>query len=394
MVVPCYNRMKSLQRLLTTINNARYPDGVRLIISVDGGGTDDVLALAESFRFKGGEVEVVRHGSHLGLRNHIIWCGDLSKEFGSVFVLEDDLIVDPQYYQYGVAALQHYGSDKEIAGISLYSQRYNHYTNLPFEPLRNGKSTYFMQVGSSLGQAWTSGQWTAFRSWYDSVNESAVLNCAGLPESVKRWPETSWKKYFNTYLIEKSKIVVYPYETYTSNCSDYPGEHVRGDTNRFQVPFRSMMRANDTLEFSEPGKNDIRYDAFMEPSGAGFFDRLGIRAEDVTVDLHGHKPDDLVLSKSYAITCRIINSTPIRTYPMRFRPVEMNLEFESAPGGYIHLRLYKIEPDSVIKPLGTRDFFELTRYYSYYDIGNKNHMKGYLQQYFRNVRFKLRKKLF
>jgi hypothetical protein len=148
------------------------------------------------------------------------------------------------------------------------------------------------------------------------------------------------------------------------------------------------------LEFTELGNYDIRYDAFMEPSGGSFFDRLGIQAEDVTVDLHGNKPDALVLSKSYVITCREINSTPIRTFPVRFRPVEMNLEYESAPGGYIHLRLYKLEPDSVLKPLSTRDYFELTRYYSYYDIGNKNHMMGYLQQYFRNVRFKLRKKLF
>jgi glycosyltransferase involved in cell wall biosynthesis len=393
-VVPCYNRRKSLQRLLDTINRAVYPFDIHLIISVDGGATGDVVELAQSFRFKGGSVEVIQHGSHLGLRNHIVWCGDLSKEFGSVIVLEDDLIVDRQFYSYTVAALQHYSMDKSVSGIALYAQRYNQYTNLPFEPLQNGKSTYFMQIGCSSGQAWSAARWSEFRSWYDSVNESVVLDCKGIPDTVKRWPESSWKKYYHAYLVETNKYVVYPYQSYTSNCGDYPGEHVRGDSNRFHVPFRDSKRSADVLVFAELGSNDIHYDAFMEPSGAGFFERLGIGQKDVTVDLHGHKPDALVLSKPYVITCREINSTPIRSFPMRFRPIEMNLDFESSPSGTLFLRLYKLEPDSEVRPLSKREYFELVRFHSYYEIGHKDQLTGYFLHYLRNVRLRIRKKLF
>lgn len=391
-VVPCYNRRKSLQRLLDAINLAKYLFDVHLIISIDGGGSRDVVDLANSFHFKGGQVEVVQHGSNMGLRNHIIWCGDLSKEFGSVIVLEDDLVVDPQYYSYTIAALNHYRSKPIVSGISLYAQRYNQHTNLPFEPLQNGKSTYFMQLGCSSGQAWSAKQWSEFRNWYDSVNESVVLDSVGLPDSVKRWPESSWKKYFHTYLVEKNKYVVYPYQSYSSNCGDYPGEHVRGDSNRFHVPFRDPKRIQDVLNFAEPESNDIQYDAFMEPSSAGFFEQLGIGQEYVTVDLHGHKPDTLVLSKAYTITCREINSTPIRTFPMRFRPLEMNLQFESSPSGIIFLRLYKLQLGAEVKPLSKRDYFELLRFHSYYEIGHKDQLMGYFSYYLRNLRIRLLKK--
>lgn len=392
-VVPCYNRRKSLQRILDAINQAKYPFDVRLILSIDGGGTGDVVDLANSFRFKGGQVEVVQHGSNLGLRNHIIWCGDLSKDFGSVIVLEDDLIVDPQYYSYALAALQYYHSNASVSGIALYAQRYNQHTNLPFEPLQNGKSTYFMQLGCSSGQAWSAAQWSEFRTWYDSVNESVVMNSAGLPDSVKRWPESSWKKYFHAYLVEKNKYVVYPYQSYSSNCGDYPGEHVRGESNQFHVPFRDPKRLKDILNFAEPDRNHIQYDVYMEPSGARFFERLGIGQDDVTVDLHGQKPDELVLSKSFVITCREINSTPIRTFPIRFRPIEMNLEFESSPHGTIFLRLYKLKPDSVVMPLSKRDYFELVRFHSYYEIGHKGQLLGYFSYYLRNLRLRLSRKI-
>ena len=94
-IVPAYRRLDALSRLLNSINRAHFPDdGVRLIISLDGGATDAVVDRARNFNFNGGSAEVIERAEQLGLREHILWCGNQAREHGSVIILEDDLVVE------------------------------------------------------------------------------------------------------------------------------------------------------------------------------------------------------------------------------------------------------------------------------------------------------------
>src|SRR5690554_5765728 len=116
-IVPAFARHKSLRRLLNSITNAVYPSAdIEVIVSLDGGCTPQVQHVAEEFkeRFVFGNVRVVKHVRNMGLREHIIWCGDHSQVYGSVIVLEDDLVVHPDFYCFAVAALKFYAEDPAV----------------------------------------------------------------------------------------------------------------------------------------------------------------------------------------------------------------------------------------------------------------------------------------
>ena len=133
----------------------------------------------------------------MGLRKHILACGDLSVEYGSVILLEDDLYVSPFFYEYTQQALSFYENDDIIAGISLYRQPYEETTYHPFEPLCDNSDVFFLQFPSSLGQAWTKKQWQLFKEYYDKDPDPSAV---AVPRKILHWPKTSWKKFFCSYL--------------------------------------------------------------------------------------------------------------------------------------------------------------------------------------------------
>ena len=73
-VVVTYNRPDSLKRLLGSLSKARYPDGVPLVISIDGGDSheEEVVKIAGEFPWPHGKKEVICHEKNLGLRKHIL----------------------------------------------------------------------------------------------------------------------------------------------------------------------------------------------------------------------------------------------------------------------------------------------------------------------------------
>lgn len=325
-IIPAYKRTESINRLLKSINESVFPNKeIKLIISLEGGSSKNVVEFAKSFSFKSGNVEIVERKKRMGLRDHIIWCGDQTEKYGSVIVLEDDLMVDPYFYVFALAALTFYEKDDKVAGIALYSQRHNQYARLPFEPQFNGTSAYFMQVACSWGQCWTKNQWIGFKEFYNKSSEKDVEECEGLPDAVKKWPVSSWKKYFSAYLISKSKTFVYPYISYTTNCSDEGGMHVLQQSNLYQVPMSARKRVCETFVFDKNSSDPIvGYDAFMEPTGIEFFERIGVNKGDVEVDFYGTKPLPLLLKKEYSLTIKN-SSNPLKLMPIRFKPIESNI---------------------------------------------------------------------
>ena len=73
--VIAFNRLASLKRLLSSLDNAVYPCTVKLYISVDKSDTNAVEKCAEEYIWKFGDKEVILHEENLGLRKHVINCG-------------------------------------------------------------------------------------------------------------------------------------------------------------------------------------------------------------------------------------------------------------------------------------------------------------------------------
>jgi len=327
-VVPAYNRAKSLARLLNSIGRAEYDEAVELIISLEGGASDDVKAVAESFSSDKLRIVIAEHSERLGLRSHILECGDYSLKYGSVIVLEDDLFVDRYFYRYAQAALENYAVDNAVAGIALYAQEINESTGLPFRPMGNGYSVYPMRVPCSSGQCWTASQWQSFLDWHSKKEPRDIEATLELPDNVKAWPESSWKKYFAAFLVQTGRQFIYPYRSYCTNCSDEGGEHVVMRSTRHQVAMQSQSRPNERFTFCPIANADVSYDSYMEPNGTMLYNSLGLSPDEVQIDTMGIKPLSLLRRKQYVLTGRSV-SKGHRWFPSDYRPIEFNILFES-----------------------------------------------------------------
>lgn len=325
-VIPAYKRAVALNRLLNSILCADCPANVRLIISLEGGCSEDVRQVAYGFNAINFQIEVIQRPERLGLRKHILACGDLTTIYGAAIILEDDLIVDRYFYSYAIAALNYYDKDTAVGGIALYACEYNEFAALPFTPMGNGYATYPMQIPCSWGQCWSSKQWLNFKSWYDKSDIETVNKTVDLPEEVKSWPESSWKKYFAAYLIHKNLYFIYPYQSYTTNCADAGGTHMMAGSDIYQVCFSSQQRPLPSFTFCHLIDNEIAYDSFMEPCGAVVYRALELDSGQIEIDTLGIK-NCKNFTKKYILTCRQTTKA-IRYYPRSFRPIEHNFLYQ------------------------------------------------------------------
>lgn len=331
-IVVTFNRIKSLQRILKSLSVASYPADTRLIISIDNNGSNEHIAnFAEEFEWTAGEKEVIYHDEHLGLRNHILKCGDYAINYGSLIMLEDDLVVSPFFYNYAQEALTYYKGSDNIGGISLYNLPYTEALKQPFIPLKDDSDVYFKQIPSSLGQAWTGEQWKLFKDWYNTKPE--IKSNFGLPPKARNWPDSSWKKYFYGYLVEKNKYFVFPQNSFTTNFND-PGENMIMKTYFGQV---RLEISKSTFKFKSLKDSINVYDAYSELLP----DRLiklypKLKDYDFELDLYNKKDS---FSKEYVIT-----SKPCKKYILGFdramKPIEMNI-INDVSGGKLLLAKQK-----------------------------------------------------
>ena len=318
-VVVGYNRPDTLARLLNNLESSIYDSPTRLVISIDKGECNKTVELARNFNWSHGEKVFIPREKNLGLKEHVLVCGDLTQKYGSIILLEDDLFVSRYFYQYAKEALKYYDSDKSIAGISLYSHRYNESATLSFEPLKDDSDVFFLQLPSSWGQAWSANQWSSFRKWFKENPE--IEPDSKVPPDVLYWPDTSWKKHFINYMVNTNKYFVYPSSvSYSTNCGD-SGTHHIGKRTILQVPLLSLPRINRFKHFRS---SDLKYDAFCEIS-PDFLKKNyeELNKYDFTVDLYGLKSPHLHKSEYFLTTRRVKKRE--RSFGLDLKPHEQNI---------------------------------------------------------------------
>ncbi|GGP57848.1 hypothetical protein GCM10009347_25360 [Shewanella algicola] len=324
-IIPAFSRAKSLERLLKSLSSLDFTDDYfEIIISLDGGASDDVLLVADNFKrnFEIIDVSVIKRTKNLGLRNHILWCGDLTEKYNSVVILEDDLVISKNFILYIKNAISKYKGVTDIAGISLYSPKYNEYANLPFEACENGYSNYFMKVASSWGQIWTFEQWSEFKKWYTSNSMFNLQDRHDIPVQLANWPSSSWKKYYSTYLVDTNKYFVYPYSSISSNCADSGGTHNTTGTSILQVPIPEQF--NSLPDFQDFNENATCYDQFMEREQCSL--EVNGKITPVELDIYGLKPINYLQLFDYTVTSKY-SSDPLSKIKLMFKPIENNISF-------------------------------------------------------------------
>ena len=315
LVVVGYNRADSIRRILYSLSRADYSySNIRLVISLDHSGNEEVSRSAEDFEWKYGEKIVLCHPERLGLRRHIISCGDLTEKYGAVMILEDDLYVSPDFYNYAMRALDKYGEHPQIAGIALSTKRELLESTFPFFPLRNGYDVFFQQFATSWGQVWNERMWSTFREWYGRHPELPWHK--DVPESVLNYPETSWAKFYQTYIVDTGKYFVYSYDSLTTNFGD-AGQHFGSVSSSAQSVLFYGKRDYRMPEF----ENGIKYDIYGEPVGLGGY--LGVPEEELTCDMWGRKRKEAYLR--YVLSCRRLPYKVRKTFGMQMKPMELNV---------------------------------------------------------------------
>ena len=261
-VVVAYNRPIALARILRSLGRAEFTgyNDIPLVISIDKSDDKEVPQIAESFVWEYGAKRIIKHESRLGLRNHILACGDLTSEYHSVIVLEDDLYVSPVFYDYAVQAMRFFGEDEAISGISLYAYDVNEHAIVRFCAIDDGNDNYFLQSASSWGQLWTRRQWHGFRCWYAENADKGVTVDDPLPQNVIRWKEKSWKKYFIKYMVLEHKYFAYPRLSLTSGIGDV-GTNTRQEFYNLRVPLALKCRQYRFCSFVD---SSCIYDSFFE----------------------------------------------------------------------------------------------------------------------------------
>jgi hypothetical protein len=222
-----------------------------------------------------------------------------------------------------------------------------------------------MQHPCSWGQAWTKKQWRGFKHFYNTKPQ--ITDRDKIPESVKNWPESSWKKYFAKYLAEKQKFFVYPNVSYSTTFADI-GVHWKDNMSFFQVMLE--LQESPDFEFVSLDESHNKYDAYFEifPDSLIYFG-ADIHP-DTCIDIYGSKQINMINNK-YLLSSKKCNN-PIMCFGADMFPIFQNIlhnnsgdiisysttdKFDAFVFSSLHNRIMKKQ-----QPLGYY-FASKTRYY-------------------------------
>lgn len=325
-VVVCYRRIAGVKRLLGSLERVDYADrrDIALIIDIDHSGSNEIASFAEGYIWPFGEKRVVARTERMGLKAHILACGDYTNEYDVVVVLEDDIYVSDSMYHYAYNAAIEYWNDERIAGISLFGFQKNWLAwHLRFEPQKTEYDAYFMRIAQSWGEVWTAPKWRPFRKWladHEDFEPDGVV-----PNDLMTWGESSWLKFHDWYCMENNKYFVYPYLSLSTNFSD-AGEHSKGTIADHQV---ELQYGKSTFFFPKLSDDSVVYDEYMNRRGLGRY--LGIDDNELTVDFWGtRRKEDY---RRYVLTTETLPFRVVRSFALALRPIELSVTQDVAGEG-------------------------------------------------------------
>lgn len=260
-VIAAFNRPDSLLKLLRQLSTSITEKKFDLIVSVDKGPDQTKISrIVDAVDWNLGQKRVISHPTNLGLKAHILKCGDMVDDYDMIILLEEDLIVSQYALEFAHECASFYFDDPLIAGISLYSYRRKESNNMPFFPVNDGSDIYFMQFASSWGQAWTRGQWTQFRDWL-TKNDCDNYHDALVPNYISNWPRTSWKKHFIRYMIRSNKYFVFPFLGLSTN----PGTNGQHHNQIFDLFNSPVLHGGRNWLYPAFSKSKTIYDSNFSP---------------------------------------------------------------------------------------------------------------------------------
>ncbi|MBR9860849.1 glycosyltransferase family 2 protein [bacterium] len=318
LVIPVFNRLSSLQRLIQSLENSHPTGKLNLLISQDGGGSEEVKNYALNLNWEMGNYEFREQQENLGVDEHNIYCIGLAEEFGHVLVLEDDLTVAP-YFTHYLDALREIDPPQNIAGYALYRYPWVESHRFAFELIPNDESVYYQQRPCSKGCFYTADmalEYSEFLAQFDFD-----FDAWHLPPNVKKWGDEVWEKSYYCFLISENKHLAFPRFSLSTDWGD-PGVHMNKEQERY-VHQSALFQGKEF--YPKPFVETVnRYDAFYELEPEAFKELVPSLSEyQFELDLRGTKDlekvgADLLISRR---TCNKLQ----KSWGRRLKPELLNI---------------------------------------------------------------------
>lgn len=384
-----YNRPLLMKRLLESIGKANYKyDDIPLIISIDESDkSDEVESVAVEFQWNYGTKEIRRFPERQGLRKHIIQCGDYSEKYGAVIILEDDLVVSDDFYNFVCQAHEKYAVDERVCGVALYSPNRNQFPNYFFTPAPSPYDVFLGGMVVTWGQSWTKQQWNKFKEWYYTHEDKLPLVNHAIPEEISGWTR-SWGRYFVSYMAENDLSYIYPYVAHSTCFADI-GEH---SVNSIQLTCAQVPLMSGQKEYNMGKYEDLpHYDSFYERVLSDDVCINGIPGSQICMDLNGMKHG--TLGKKYLISNEKLPYKRRATFGLVLKPIEVNI-LQTVPGNAFYL--YELsDPNMDIRPQKKKKYQYKLNYmrlrYEYADMPWRSAVYYCLKTIFMTIMTKLKK---
>jgi hypothetical protein len=161
-----YNRPEHTRRVLTSLSQCTRLEECDLYIYCDGPRRPDHQAAVRASRSVVREwvarrdARVIERSHNLGLaRSVVTGVTELCAQYGRVIVLEDDLVVSPDFLDYMLQALKRYQDKPQVYQISGF---------LFTVECRPQSDVFFLPLTTTWGWATWERAWQAF-DWYDEA---------------------------------------------------------------------------------------------------------------------------------------------------------------------------------------------------------------------------------
>ncbi|WP_127519452.1 hypothetical protein [Edwardsiella tarda] len=308
-----FNRLESVKRVVNSLLEANYDSNknIDLVFSIDYSIIqEDIEHYIDSICWNFGKKIKYLHSKNIGMRNNSLFCLRLSKHYDAAIFIEDDSRLSPMYFDYAMDSLDfihEYNLQNNIFAVSLYSYLYNEFTGTLFFPIVDGYDNYYTQYATTWGFVFTYDMVRDFLSWIERQDVCPSISDGIHPVAVT-WPETSWKKYINKYLVYTDKFFFYPRVSLLTNHGDV-GVHFKKADSLVQVPIPSNYIRKKYL-FSSLSLSLAIYDAYGELSKkvvSVYCKSLSKEIDSVEIDIFGWKTKISHPKAKYFIRLNIAN---------------------------------------------------------------------------------------
>jgi hypothetical protein len=252
-----YNRPDHTGRTLNFLQQNVLAKDSRLFIFSDAAKTqkdqDKVNEVRELIKDVKGfhSVEVIERDNNLGLANSIInGVTRLVKEFGTIIVLEDDLVTSPYTLQYFNDALEKYAAEDKVMHIGAYMYPLKA-SNLP--------ETFFYRIATSWGWATWERAWNNFQPDIEALMDDfdkQKINDFSLDGTMNFWKQmlefrsgknNSWAIRWYASIFLKGGLSLNPSQSLINNIG-HDGSGIHSGINDI---YNVIINPNPVTDFPE-----------------------------------------------------------------------------------------------------------------------------------------------